>query len=113
MLCTSPHSSTCASETTDDVGRQAQRREHALQAHGLGEAVVDARLDDQEVDVAVGSGLAARVRAEEDHPRAGRGLGDAPRGFVDEVGGDHAPRRYRSSARSSASIRPGLSKTSP
>src|SRR6266480_4713426 len=42
----------------DDVGRQAQRREHALQAHDLAEAVGDARLDDQQVDVAVGPGLA-------------------------------------------------------
>src|SRR3954449_12265189 len=31
----------------DHVGRQAQRRQHPLQAHGLGEAVVDARLDDE------------------------------------------------------------------
>ena len=77
MLSTSPHSSTWASETTIDVGRQAQRREHALQAHDLAEAVGDARLDDQQVDVAVGSGLPARVRAEEDHARSGRGGGDA------------------------------------
>src|SRR5512133_244056 len=60
----------------DDVGRQAQRRQHALQAHDLAVVVLDMRLDDEQVDVAVGSGLAARVRAEEDDARPGRGLCD-------------------------------------
>ena len=113
VLCTSPHSSTCASETTTTSAGSAQRREHALQAHDLAEAIVDSWFDDEQVDVAVGSGLAARLRAEEDHPRAGGGLCDAPRRFVDEVVCDHRSRRYRSSGRSSASMRPGLSKTSP
>src|SRR5512133_1006888 len=97
----------------DDVGRQAQRRQQALQAHDLAVVVLDTRLDDEQVDVAVGSGLAARVRAEEDDARAGRGLCDPARGFVDDVVVDHLDRRYRSSAPSSASIRRGLSTTSP
>jgi hypothetical protein len=96
----------------DDVGRQAQGREHALQAHDLAVVVLDARLDHEQVDVAVGPGLAAGVRAEEDDARAGRGLCDPPRGFVDEVVFDHLARRYRSSAHSSASIASGLSSTS-
>jgi hypothetical protein len=97
----------------DDVGRQSQRREHALKAHDLAEAIVHARLDDQQVDVAVGPGLAARLRAEEDHLRARGRRDDPPRRFVDEVGVDHPARPYRSSAESSASIMRGLCTTSP
>jgi hypothetical protein len=70
-----------------DVGGQTQRREHALQAHDLAEAVGDVRLDDQQVDVAVRASVATRVRPEEDDARTRRGRDDAPRGLVDEPGG--------------------------
>src|SRR6188508_2299035 len=73
----------------DDVGRQAQGREQALQSDDLAVLVLDPRLDHEQVDVAVGPGLAAGVRAEEDHAGAGNGGGDPPRAFVDEVRVDH------------------------
>lgn len=41
-------------------------------------------LDDEEVDIAVGIGVAASVRAEEDHPRSRRGRGDAATGLGDQ-----------------------------
>ena len=53
----------------DDIGRHPQVAQGAMQTHRLLGLVSDLRLDNEKVDVAMGSGLPSRMRAEEDHLR--------------------------------------------
>ena len=51
----------------DDVSRHAQISEGAMEAHRLLGLVCNLRLDDENVDIAVRTGLSASVRAEQNH----------------------------------------------
>ena len=68
----------------DDVGRQPQTAERSAQPNGLPGLIVDMGLNDEEVDIAVGIGLAAGMGAEEDHARSGCGRGEAAPGLCDQ-----------------------------
>ena len=59
------------------VGGDAKAPQLPDKADGLSGLILYVGLDDEEVDIAVGIGLAAGMGAEEDHPRSGRGGGEA------------------------------------
>lgn len=81
----------------DHVRRHAQVAQRAMEAHRLLSLVIDLRLDDKEVNVAVRPSLPASIRAEQDYLRfrgsrsqATPGLGN--QGLVNYL---HRPNRSR------------------
>lgn len=72
------------------IHRPADPADSIAQANGLGDAVLDLALDDQEVQIAVARKLPARSRSEQDHPgwRTG-GLHQSLSGQVDQLMRDH------------------------
>lgn len=51
----------------DDIGGHAQVAQGAMEAHRLFGLISDLRLDHEKVDIAMATGLATGVRAEQDH----------------------------------------------
>jgi hypothetical protein len=65
----------------DDISRHAQIAQGAMEAHRLLSLVIDLRLDDKEVNVAVGIGVSASVRAKQDYLRLRGSRGQAAPGL--------------------------------
>jgi len=61
----------------DDIDRHSEVAQRAMEAHRLLGLVVNLGLDHKEIDIAVRAGRATRMRAEQNHLRIGRGLGQA------------------------------------
>lgn len=58
----------------DHVGSEDQVSQGSAQANRLMSTILDARLDDQQIKIAVPTSIAARVRADQDDARLRRGL---------------------------------------
>lgn len=67
-----------------DVHGDQQIAERPPQPHRFLGSVLDVRLDDEEVKIAVPPGIPACVGAEEDHSRARRGIMQAPGRLSDQ-----------------------------